>query len=483
VAVRALETDAEGRLWVGAVGGIAVLDGDLEVALTVDEGDGLPSDDVLSLLLDSQGYMWVGTSRGVAMLDIGGSVHATFSTRDGLAHDTVNALAEHPPGTMWVGTAGGLSRLDKDRWGVIGQSDKVFEELPDVVLSPAGVEVLPREPNDGDEVLVNVTVSNPTTKRAIASVELSTDESGQPGGFISGAIAYTEPGGEYVVQLSWVAEGGDQTLWVVADPLGLVPELNERNNAVSVNLHVNRAPSLMSLNATLEGVQGNAWNQEATFALTVTYRDLDGDPPVEMTAHIEGADPNRTSLFPVAGSGGIHDGKAYRGTVLVGKGNWTVVVHASDGAVWATEEILIGLNLEVGLVGIADGEGITGTQGFTIAVGETWEGTSIVAVEVRLVEPGWSGEPGEQWFDALRVNASLEGLEVSLDLGDVEPGKWDLFVVVTDDRGVMAAAMVRDVEIKEEGTVLTPWFFIAGVLISILIAIYVVKVLWRSGGT
>ncbi len=480
--VRALATDASGRLWVGAAGGVFVLDGDLSVDLFIDTTDGLPSDNVLSLLLDSQGYMWIGTSRGVAMLDMEGRVHASFSTYDGLVHDTVNSLAEHPSGTLWIGTAGGLSKLEKVQWGVMGQSDHVFEELPDVVVSLAEVVIFPEEPNEGDDVLINVTVGNPTTKRAIATVELSRDEMGEPGDTISDGIAYTEPGDEYVVQLTWTAVGGDHTLWVVADPLDLVPELNERNNIATVSLHVNRGPSLLAVNSTLEGLIGNPWNQVATFALNVMYSDLDGDPPVEMTAYIDGAEPNRTTMFPVVGSGNLVDGMLYRGEATVGKGNWTVVIRANDGGLWESVELSINLNFEVDLVGISDGDGLSGRPTFSIDIGELWEGTSVDLVEARLVEPSTS-EPGSQWFDAIPLNVSMIDLDATLDLGDIAPGEYDLYIVVTDDRGVMAVAIVTGVEVKEEGTILTTWFVVAGLIFITLIAIFVTRILWRSGRT
>ena len=480
--VRALATDPSGRLWVGAAGGVFVLEEDLSVELLVDTSDGLPSDNVLSLFLDSQGYMWVGTSRGVVMLDMEGRVHASFSTYDGLVHDTVNSLAEHPSGTLWIGTAGGLSRLEKVRWGVMGQSDLVFEELPDVVVSLAKVTIFPDRPNEGDDIMINITVGNPTTKRAIATIELSLDVAGEPGDPFTDGIAYTEPGGEYMVQLYWTAVGGDQTLWVVADPMDLVPELNERNNIVSVSLHVNRAPSLLAANSTLEGLQGNAWNQEATFALNVIYRDLDGDPPVEMTAYIEGADPNRTTMFPVVGSGSLLDGMRYRGETRMVKGNWTVVIRANDGGLWESVELSIKLNFDVNLVGISDSDHLSERPTFSIAVGEPWEGSSVVRVEARLVE-SMTTEPGTQWLDAIPLNVSMDGLDATLDLGDVVVGEYDLYIVVTDDRGVMAAVIVTGVEIGEEGTVLTTWFFVAGFIIILLIAIFITRVLWRSGGT
>jgi hypothetical protein len=166
----------------------------------------------------------------------------------------------------------------------------------------------------------------------------------------------------------------------------------------------------------------------------------------------------------------------------VGKGNWTAFIRANDGGRWVSIDLSINLNFEVDLVGISDADSLSERPTFSIAVGDPWEGSSVARVEARLVEPSTS-EPGARWLDAIPLNASLDGLDVTLDLGDVADGEYDLYVVVTDDRGVMAAVIVTGVEIGEEGTVLTTWFIVAGLIIVLLIAIFVTRTLWRSGKT
>lgn len=65
--VRALATDARGRLWIGTNDGLA---------LKIDDGfktykrfDGLPSNVVRSLIVDSANRLWMGTGNGLAWLD------------------------------------------------------------------------------------------------------------------------------------------------------------------------------------------------------------------------------------------------------------------------------------------------------------------------------------------------------------------------------------------------------------------------------
>src|SRR6266852_639364 len=72
---------------------------------------GLPQNQVLSLLQARDGYIWIGTSAGVSRFD--GVRFTTFDDRDKnqLRENEVWALAEGDDASLWIGTDGGLSQL------------------------------------------------------------------------------------------------------------------------------------------------------------------------------------------------------------------------------------------------------------------------------------------------------------------------------------------------------------------------------------
>jgi ligand-binding sensor domain-containing protein/signal transduction histidine kinase len=70
-------------------------------------GDGLPHNQVHTVVRDSRGFMWLGTSDGLARFD--GQTFATFSVEQGLPHRTVTAFLETRAGELWVATLGGLT--------------------------------------------------------------------------------------------------------------------------------------------------------------------------------------------------------------------------------------------------------------------------------------------------------------------------------------------------------------------------------------
>jgi len=222
--VRSLEMTTRGDLWVGTNDGLFVLHRgpgmipDTHGVLELGRSEGLPGEEVLSLRLASDDKMWVGTSAGVAIVyGLGGyptrdpGVQATFTTEDGLVHDRVTAIEEGPEGTMWLGTAGGLSKLTKTEYRIRPQWTTPKVDVPDVYVTLDDIIIEPEVPNEGDEVQVRVTVSNPSGKRAIVHVGLFGDIDGAPGVEVSSDIAYTEPGSSYQVTLMWTAAGGPRT--------------------------------------------------------------------------------------------------------------------------------------------------------------------------------------------------------------------------------------------------------------------------------
>ena len=105
--VRSLAFDRSGELWVGLHdrGLVRLRDGVLTGSVT--SRDGLPSDDVRSILVAPDGSLWLGTFRGLARWSAG-KVSRGPSELDGVAIDEVIQGAH---GDLWCATANGLARV------------------------------------------------------------------------------------------------------------------------------------------------------------------------------------------------------------------------------------------------------------------------------------------------------------------------------------------------------------------------------------
>ncbi len=78
--------------------------------------DGLPSNQIRSIVQDGRGYLWVGTyAGGVSTYD--GTTFRTLTTNDGLPSSIVWSLAasRRSPDVVWLGTWGGLYKAEGTR--------------------------------------------------------------------------------------------------------------------------------------------------------------------------------------------------------------------------------------------------------------------------------------------------------------------------------------------------------------------------------
>jgi ligand-binding sensor domain-containing protein len=98
--VHAIHVAADGRVWVGTLGGLAVFDPAADTWTTI---EGLPGLQTLALASDAQGHIWVGTDDGVAMLYASGTVAATYNTDDGIQNPTIASIVvDRLDGTVWA---------------------------------------------------------------------------------------------------------------------------------------------------------------------------------------------------------------------------------------------------------------------------------------------------------------------------------------------------------------------------------------------
>jgi ligand-binding sensor domain-containing protein len=118
-----LLADRNGKIWVGTMKGIKVLDENRWLEIT--SKDGIIGDWILSLFEDSRGFIWAGTSKGLSCFD--GSSWKNYSVDDGLVNDFVRSICEDNRGNMWFGTNEGVSKLDFDSTGYI--ANEIFPDL------------------------------------------------------------------------------------------------------------------------------------------------------------------------------------------------------------------------------------------------------------------------------------------------------------------------------------------------------------------
>ena len=119
-AVRALQFDRSGRLWIGTAQGLARLEQDGSVRIwrhETSDPNGLPGDRVAALYSDRSGLLWIGTwTAGVALFDAGSEQIRVVQRTTGLPSNAVTALSPSDGGRLWVGMIdrGGVAELAAD---------------------------------------------------------------------------------------------------------------------------------------------------------------------------------------------------------------------------------------------------------------------------------------------------------------------------------------------------------------------------------
>ncbi len=133
-AVKALDRDRDGNLWLGTDRGLyRYRDGTF---VRHGRAEGLSSNRILAVREDREGSLWVGTSDG-GLDRIRGQRIAMYTARDGLSDDSLWTVLEDRAGNLWAGTAEGvLNRRapGQDRfepWARLGASVMAIAEAPD----------------------------------------------------------------------------------------------------------------------------------------------------------------------------------------------------------------------------------------------------------------------------------------------------------------------------------------------------------------
>jgi signal transduction histidine kinase/ligand-binding sensor domain-containing protein len=129
--IRSLLESRDHSLWIGTTHGLAHLTpGKIDKIQTVSTADGLPSNVIGSLLEDADGSLWIGTRAGLAHLQ-NGQIHRYT---EGLASTIITALGTDSSGTLWIGTSGGgLYELKTER--LLRAQTPAGDDFPETIYS------------------------------------------------------------------------------------------------------------------------------------------------------------------------------------------------------------------------------------------------------------------------------------------------------------------------------------------------------------
>ena len=103
----ALACSKDRSVWVGTTGGAIEIKNGKSRRFTSQEG--LPDNEVLSLLDGPDGTIWIGTNDGITRYR--NNELSVYRTRDGLSHSVVLSLVIDREGSLWAGTKDGLDQF------------------------------------------------------------------------------------------------------------------------------------------------------------------------------------------------------------------------------------------------------------------------------------------------------------------------------------------------------------------------------------
>jgi signal transduction histidine kinase/ligand-binding sensor domain-containing protein len=115
--VRSLMQDSLGKLWIGTSGGISVLDPETDQITNFQPQEGNPdaltTGAVFDLYEDPQGLVWIATfGGGLNRYDPRSQTFKHYTEADGLPHNQVYSILADEQGHLWLSTNNGLSKFD-----------------------------------------------------------------------------------------------------------------------------------------------------------------------------------------------------------------------------------------------------------------------------------------------------------------------------------------------------------------------------------
>jgi ligand-binding sensor domain-containing protein/serine phosphatase RsbU (regulator of sigma subunit) len=130
---------SDSKIWIGTGGGLLGIEND-SVVVTINENDGLLSNNIKLLEPEGDNFLYIGTNFGLNRLNLSDGSIATFTKRNGFPgiEASANATIIDSKGNLWFGTANGVTRLNP---ALMPPSDN----RPKVHLTNMQVNYNPRE--------------------------------------------------------------------------------------------------------------------------------------------------------------------------------------------------------------------------------------------------------------------------------------------------------------------------------------------------
>lgn len=131
--INALFEDAQGRIWIGARGGLGLVQKDNRLRVTAMANVLGSTATVLAINADIEGRIWVSTINGLALLRTEGNSMSMrqFSIKDGINAQTYFSAIDDAHGSLWLCSNRGIvkvakSQIDKVLAGSPSQTEAVF---------------------------------------------------------------------------------------------------------------------------------------------------------------------------------------------------------------------------------------------------------------------------------------------------------------------------------------------------------------------
>jgi ligand-binding sensor domain-containing protein/ActR/RegA family two-component response regulator len=274
-------------IWFGTFGGglhkLSAGGAITRFAATEGAGDGLPSDNVLSLAFDSRGVLWIGTMAGLARLEEGAVYRHPLPGGDDLIIYSVTADG----GTLWVGASDGMHRwLPEGRWVTPAWSSMFARPNAVIAMASDGRGEywlasqggLWRTEGEGAPAPVNYDQQGVGIGRVLQTVLMLPD-----GGLWvpvpTRGLAYLRPDWRRIAAFSTaqglggglyrgLSQAGEHALWL-ASSTGKVERLDTRTGEISPLGHHEALLGEMRLTSALQDSQGKLWIGHRTGLLRI----------------------------------------------------------------------------------------------------------------------------------------------------------------------------------------------------------------------
>ncbi|MDR3577949.1 MAG: alpha/beta fold hydrolase [Anaerolineaceae bacterium] len=120
--IRGIAFDQDGAIWVGGIGGVNVYDGTKWTNFTT-SNSGLPSNDIMTIVIGTDGTKWIGTNGG-GLTKFDGLEWTIYNTANSLIPDNqVSPQFIDSDKSLWIGTGGGIANFDGTNWTILTTSN------------------------------------------------------------------------------------------------------------------------------------------------------------------------------------------------------------------------------------------------------------------------------------------------------------------------------------------------------------------------